>query len=289
MGASSCKCGLEGTQRIVGGEDSTAGKYPWIVALNFGSTDGLSPGGCGATLVASTWVVTAAHCIRETGATTKDDLSVVLGEFDLSSDSDTYDAKRKNVQLEIDPIVHENYQSPQPYSNDIALLKLAEAVDLATYAPACLAAKDADYTGQNGRVYGWGSTASCPATSPSVLQEVEVGIVSDAYCEAQSSDSVTVTDQSTGQCITTSSSYAGRISEEMVCAGASGKDSCQGDSGGPFTVKNSDTNQHDLVGVVSWGDGCAADGMYGVYAEVAKLRDWIDGKISENGGATFCS
>ena len=104
-------------------------------------------------------------------------------------------------------------------------------------------------------------------------------------------------------------------------------------------MKNSDTNQHDLVGVVSWGDGCAAvgmvnghgddelltiikvntiaikvwgrmgcagcmedddvdadlqfsllqDGMYGVYAEVAKLRDWIDGKISENGGATFCS
>ena len=93
----------------------------------------------------------------------------MLGEFDLSSDSDTYDTKRqtlieaqtlsliflrKNVQLEIDPTVHENYQSPQPYSNDIALLKLAEAVDLATYAPACLAAKDADYTGQNGRVYG---------------------------------------------------------------------------------------------------------------------------------------
>ena len=58
------------------------------------------------------------------------------------------------MQLEMDPIVHENYQSPQPYSNDIALLKLAEAVDLGTYAPACLAAKDADYTGQNGRVYG---------------------------------------------------------------------------------------------------------------------------------------
>ena len=32
----------------------------------------------------------------------------------------------------------------------------------------------------------------------------------------------------------------------------------QGDSGGPFTVKNSETNKHDLVGVVSWGDGCAA-------------------------------
>ena len=37
------------------------------------------------------------HYLRETGATTKDDLSVVLGEFDLSSDSDTYDAKRQTL------------------------------------------------------------------------------------------------------------------------------------------------------------------------------------------------
>lgn len=28
--------------------------------------------------------------------------------------------------------------------------------------------------------------------------------------------------------------------------------------------------------------------MYGVYAEVAKLRAWVDTKIAENGGATFC-
>ena len=39
-------------------------------------------------------------------------------------------------------------------------------------------------------------------------------------------------------------------------------DVTQGDSGGPFTVKNSTTSQHDLVGVVSWGDGCAAVGLY---------------------------
>ena len=58
------------------------------------------------------------------------------------------------MALEIDPIVHEDYNNPLGTSNDIALLKLAESVDLDVYTPACLADLDADYTGQNGRVYG---------------------------------------------------------------------------------------------------------------------------------------
>jgi len=284
--APTCKCGQEGTTRIVGGEQSTAGKYPWIMSVNFGSTDGSSPGGCAATLIATNWAITAAHCITSSGFSTKDQLSVVLGEFDLSSSSDSNDGKRKNVKLALDPILHESYKNPKPESNDIALLKLAEDIDLNTYTPACLPASGADYTGQNGRVYGWGSTASCPAASSSVLLEVEVPIVSDAVCEAASSDSVTSTQL--GQCVTQALNYNGVISPDMVCAGSSGKDSCQGDSGGPFTVKSSSTSQHDLVGVVSWGYGCAADGLYGVYSEVAQLRTWIDGKIAANGGATFC-
>ena len=64
------------------------------------------------------------------------------------------DIVRKVVPLAMDPIVHESYKSPFTSSNDIALLKLAEAVDLNIYTPACLPALNADYTGKTGRTYG---------------------------------------------------------------------------------------------------------------------------------------
>ena len=59
------------------------------------------------------------------------------------------------------------------------------------------------------------------------------------------------------------------ITSSMIFATDTGKDSCQGDSGGPLVVEDSDTNQNTLVGVVSWGIGCARDGLPGIYAEVS--------------------
>ena len=81
-------------------------------------------------------------------------------------------------------------------------------------------------------------------------------IVSDTTCAAASGASVTLSDGN-GGCQTVPLNYNGKISEDMVCAGAQGKDACQGDSGGPFTVKSA-AGQHELVGAVSWGYGCAA-------------------------------
>ena len=41
-----------------------------------------------------------------------------------------------------------------PFSADLALLKLAEEVDLSVHTPACLPAPGRDYTGMIGSVYG---------------------------------------------------------------------------------------------------------------------------------------
>ena len=51
---------------------------------------------------------------------------------------------------------------------------------------------------------------------------------------------------------------------------AGGKDACQGDSGGPLVTKATGVDSgYSLIGVVSFGDGCAGPDKYGVYAEVS--------------------
>jgi len=217
-----CKCGVEGASRIVGGTVSMAGKYPWIGAVNFNNNEGTNPGGCAATLIAAEWAITAAHCMP---GRTKDTMSLVFGEFDLTVNGDSLDGKRKNVKLVMDPIVHEDYKSPFTDSNDIALLKL-ETVNLGDFAPACLPAVDNDYTGKTAHAYGWGSTQDCPTlTSYNQMMEVSIPILSDTVCEA-GSGTPTFNTQG-GGCFTQAASYSGLISPEMVCAGEAGKDSCQ--------------------------------------------------------------
>lgn len=51
---------------------------------------------------------------------------------------------------------------------------------------------------------------------------------------------------------------------------------CVGDSGGPLTQNG------QLIGVVSWGPGCAQPYTAGVYANVLYLKNWIQKKIAEN-------
>lgn len=70
--------------------------------------------------------------------------------------------------------------------------------------------------------------------------------------------------------------YNGMITPRMICAGfkEGGKDSCQGDSGGPMTF-DVDEDTRQLVGVVSFGTGCAEPTYPGVYGRVTSVRSWI--------------
>ena len=233
--------------RIVGGQDADPGEYPWQVRV--------SPSGflCGGTLIDREWVLTAAHCVvtESNAPMSPSDVSVVLGDHNLSGNDGT-EQSINTSQV----IVHPQYGSAGN-DYDIALLKLAspanivpgtvETIELNT--DANLAA------GTNAVVTGWGTTSSGGSISQ-ILQEVTVPLVSNQTCAG---------------------SYGSTITDNMICAGfqAGGKDACQGDSGGPLVIQTG-SGGWKHVGIVSFGNGCAAPDFYGVYARTSRFIDWIE-------------
>jgi trypsin len=111
-------------------------------------------------------------------------------------------------------------------------------------------------------VTGWGATSEGGRASPQLLKGSVPYAPSDA-CNAPAA-------------------YNGKILRGMMCAGrADGTvDSCQGDSGGPLVWRGPDGPV--LVGVVSWGEGCARKLRYGVYTRVSTFSDWIARTVASN-------
>jgi len=125
------------------------------------------------------------------------------------------------------------------YDYDVAVWRLATPAS----APfATLAAADGT---ANVLATGWGAlTEGGPA--PIKLQRVDLPLANRVDCND-------------------ANSYNGEITDRMLCAGkpGGGQDTCQGDSGGPLTRNG------ELVGITSWGSGCARPNFYGIYARVS--------------------
>ncbi|XP_030843483.1 transmembrane protease serine 9 [Strongylocentrotus purpuratus] len=240
---------VEMSTYIVGGQPAEPNSWPWMteVIKNNGHY-------CGATLIDNQWVVSAAHCFEKNPDFSDYEFSVGGHEK-----ADTGEATRQTFRAQ-KIIRHEGYKG-NGNSNDIALIKLDGLVQYNDYAsPACLATSRPS-NGVDAYVTGWGALRS-GGISPNQLYQVNVPIVSQEACEA---------------------AYGSRsIDETMICAGLKegGKDSCQGDSGGPMVVKNQ--SGWTLVGVVSWGYGCAAEDYYGVYSDVSYLNPWIQDTMASN-------
>lgn len=108
-------------------------------------------------------------------------------------------------------------------------------------------------TGAMAHVSVWGALFE-GYTGTNMLRFVAVPIVSNAQCNAN---------------------YGSGITAGMLCAGfpEGGRDACQGDSGSPLNIGGT------LVGVVSWGHGCARPNLPDVYARVAFYRKWINSSM----------
>jgi len=255
-----CYCGIPNypiqEDKIVGGSKIAVGVYPWQVALLFGKEQKLSSQACGGTLVGDKYIVTAAHCTFDADTQKDmeaDEVSVRIGDTSLDTDKEVEGAQTVKVKKILN---HPDYNS-ETKENDIAILVLKKKVSLTKYPnikPACLPIKGSTHTGK-GYISGWG-TLNSGGHSTSWLHGAEVNVFEDKDC----------------------GSWKCQMTQDMMCAGwiKGGIDTCQGDSGGPLMTKDpTNNNWMTLIGVVSYGSGCAEPDSLGIYSKVSENYDWL--------------
>lgn len=250
-------------QWVVGGVPALRGAYPYQVSFEYYDWYYGAQHICGGTLVDHKWVVTAAHCIVAGRGGSR--YRVVVGLNDMANHEAS--AVRHRVMK---VIVHPGWSGDRSndMSNDIALVQLAKPVKFNDYVqPACLPDQvdsDSLYTpGAAAILSGWGEmdpkapTQEEPGRMPTALQATMMPIIE------------------TEACANANEWYQQMVTGTMMCAGfmEGGVDGCQGDSGGPL-VRVVD-GRVTLIGVVSWGIGCAQEGFPGIYTNVSHELKFI--------------
>ncbi|XP_073075231.1 plasma kallikrein isoform X1 [Manis javanica] len=227
--------------RIVGGTHSSLREWPWQVSLQVKLKEQSHV--CGGAII-------------RRRLPTLDVWRVYGGILNLSEiTNETHFSQIREI------IIHQNYKLSGT-GHDIALLKLEHPLNYTEFQKAiCLPSKD-----DTNRIYndcwvtGWGFTEE-NGTIQNTLQKANIPLVTNEECQRSYRD------------------Y--EITKQMICAGykEGGKDACKGDSGGPFVCKHN--KMWHLVGITSWGEGCARREQPGVYTKVAEYVDWILEKIRD--------
>jgi trypsin len=239
--------------RIVGGRITESPSY--MAGL---VDDGGTFAFCGGSFIAPRIVVTAAHCVE-------DMQKKIFVSSGLSLNSQHSGAPL----IPVEAILPHPYYDPTKLTNDIAILYLG------SYDPAALprpiipitlnvdGAFPDEVPGTKVTVTGWGNTSSFGKLYDDPLRSADLDVVPVTRCSlAPGYDDV---------------------DERQICAGdlaQGGIDACNGDSGGPLVAKKADGSL-SLVGVVSWGEGCALAGKPGVYTRVSAFYDWIQATVAQ--------
>lgn len=225
---------------IVGGSDTTFDQYPWQVQITYGGQHW-----CGGSLVHPMLILTAAHCVW----------SPSEGWYALS-DSMRFFTGRTQAGTGGEEVMWNGMYRAENYTastsdNDYAFIALQAPSSRTQIKIAGSDERAVWRAGRNAVVTGYGAVSEGGASSP-VLKHLTVPVLDDSVCGG------------------TTSYGAAFHSAVMLCAGtmAGGQDSCQGDSGGPLVAPVD--GGFRLIGVVSWGTGCARPNFPGVYTRVAE-------------------
>ena len=216
----------------------------WQVAIVLSKTpDAIR---CGGAVIASRWVLTAAHCFDGIDAS---DVRVIANTRNLNDPART--VRRVN---ELETYYHQGLEySASSRRFDAALLKLDQPIATQPLELASAAEASLDAVGAKAQVFGWGITES--GVFSTELLAANVTIHPGATCQASGPGISPLADTL------------------MICAGGNIEDACSGDSGGPLVAELGD--RQFAIGIVSRGVDCAKHQGAGIYTRVRALSAWI--------------
>ncbi|XP_068151925.1 trypsin eta [Drosophila tropicalis] len=237
--------------RIINGTAATVADTKHLVSIRLRKHDKNFGSGhiCGGSLIGPNKVLTAAHCLYNTGRKRyrrASEFIVVMGTLNR------FEHVNGTIVSEVTSISYMNTFTPDSMRDDVGVMFLKTGLPPnrthLTVQPIELATQPTG-AGRMCQVSGWGRTEQSSLST--ILMTTNVSTIRHQTCGLI---------------------YGSGLLPGMMCAGRlqGGTDSCQGDSGGPLVYEGR------LIGVVSWGYGCAEPGLPGVYVDVQYYRQWID-------------
>ncbi|XP_045538142.1 serine protease snake [Papilio machaon] len=264
---------------VVGGDDAEVGEIPHMGAIGWlGTGYVMWVFKCGGVLISEKFVLTAAHCSRVTSRdTTVTNITPQVVRFGTVNifGVDKNGVPPQDVRISRF-IVHDKYHAPKRYY-DIALIELIKNVEFTrNIHPACLWTKENEISGK-GIVAGWGVVDTASRRTSSKLQVAAVDMVPSEECNNTLKRR-------------RNRNWSHGLASHQICAGhmSGGIDACQGDSGGPLHIKlqmpidiQFEWGMHYVVGVTSFGHGCALANTPSVFSKVSHFIDWIENIVWE--------
>lgn len=253
-------------EQIIHGITTTISKFPFFVFLGiYVSTPSPSIRYCGGTYISEGWVLTAGHCVEHAEKIAvffnKSQLQPIFHE-DYVVPERCFIHESCHWVYNNDIIQHPHFLRSPQLQNDIALLHLSSNVSwLPKIQPASLPSLNFDFQTQGTSpltILGFGVQDT---STPILSNQLQEGIVyftpRSQYPEMDGA-------------LPNDDSFFLAANFQDPENPFDNIDTCQGDSGGPLIFQTT-----IVLGITSWGIGCAKDRYPGVYTSILFYKDWI--------------
>ncbi|NWI76482.1 ACRO protein, partial [Dryoscopus gambensis] len=219
---------------------------------------------CSGALINPQWVLTVAQCFL--GARDTSTWKVVIGATDLTEPGPG--AERRRIER---VLVHQDYDDDSE-RNNIALLELDGPVECNDYIQLACVPDSSLAVPELKTCYiaGWRATAGS-GQCPGAEDGLGTAGTRPGWPRAEAKAAGAAAWQSRAWAVP-------RMTPRILCEPGAAPDPslpAQGDSGGPLVCKDNVGDYFWLVGLASWGRGCAGDRRPGIFTSTQHFHTWI--------------